>query len=63
MNTVNVFSKVKAEFLRKSGFPFIEQRVNDGKLVYTFIGTPDLVSVITKNFDKNDFYFSKTLNF
>lgn len=63
MNVVNVLDKDKAEFLRKSGFPFIEQRVNDGKTVYTFIGTPELVSVITKNFDKNDFYFGKTLNF
>lgn len=63
MNTVNVLSKDKAEYLRKLGFNFIEQRVNDGKSVYNFIGTPDLVDILIKNFEKNDYYFSKTLNF
>lgn len=63
MNVVNVLDKDKAEFLRKAGFNFVEQRVSDDKLVYAFIGTPELVNVLTKNFAKNDFYFSKTLNF
>lgn len=62
-NIVNILDKGKAESLRKLGFHYVEQRVSDNKLVYTFIATPELINIITKNFAKNDFYIGKTLNF
>ncbi|MCM1277030.1 MAG: hypothetical protein NC299_17000 [Lachnospiraceae bacterium] len=54
--------KNKAEILRMLGFRYNEQKV-DNKTLYAFIGTPDLVQVIAKNFAKGDYCISKTMNF
>lgn len=61
--TVNILDKNKAEMLRKLGFHYVEQRLNDQQSVYVFVGTPELTQILNINFSKNDFFIGKTLNF
>lgn len=61
--TINILNKDKAEELRKLGFHYVEQRVNDNKLVYVFINSPKLSEVLNTKFSGKDFYIGKTLNF
>lgn len=61
MKVINVLDKEKALELEAKGFPYIEQRVGEGKFVYVFIENPELVKQMTK-FSKSDFYYGKTLN-
>ncbi len=62
MNIVYFLDKNKAENLKQLGFHYNEQRV-DNKILYAFVGTPELIQVVSKNFIKGDYCFSKTLKF
>ncbi len=62
MNIVYFWDKNKAENLKKLGFHYNKQRV-DGKILYAFVGTPELIQVIAKNFAKGDYCVGKTMNF
>lgn len=62
MNMVYFLDKNKAENLKKIGFCYREQ-VIDNRLLYIFIGTPELIKVIAKDFAKGDYCIGKTMNF
>ncbi len=62
MNIICFLDKNKAENLKKLGFHYNEQNVDD-KVLYAFVGTPELIQVIAKNFAKGDYCINKTMNF
>lgn len=61
MKVINVLNKEKALELGAKGFPYFEQRVGEGKVVYVFLENPELIKQMSK-FSNSDFYYSKTLN-
>lgn len=62
MNVINILDKSKAAELAAMGFHYKEKNVQD-KIVYEFIGTPDLIQTVNGKFSKQDFFVSRTLNF
>lgn len=60
---INVLDKSKADELEIMGFKYTTQRVSDGKQVYVFFNTPELMKILTEKFSKQDYYYGKTLNF
>lgn len=62
MNIIYFLDKNKAENLKLLGFNYNEQTV-DNKILYAFVGTPELIQVIAKNFAKGDYCIGKTMNF
>lgn len=61
MNIINILDRSKADELSALGFNYKEKQVQD-KIVYEFIGTPDLIQTINVKFSKQDFFMSRTLN-
>ena len=61
MNVINILNKSKADELSAMGFNYKEKKVQ-GKTIYEFIGTPDLMKAISGNFSTQDFFMSRTLN-
>lgn len=62
MRVIKVLNKEKALELETMGFYFVKERVGEGKFVYVFLESPELIKQMSK-YSKSDFYFSKTLNF
>lgn len=62
INIIYFLDKNKAENLKTLGFHYNGQRV-DNRTLYAFVGTPELIQVIAKNFAKGDYCISKTMNF
>lgn len=62
MNIIYFLDKNKAENLKALGFHYNEQ-VIDNRTIYAFVGTPELIQTLSKNFAKGDYCVSKTMNF
>ena len=61
MNIINILDKSKADELTALGFKYREKK-SQGKIVYEFVGTPDLIQTINGKFSNQDFFMSRTLN-
>ena len=61
--TINILDKNKAEELRKLGFYYVEQRLNDHQNVYVFVASPKLTQILNTEFSDKDFFIGKNLNF
>lgn len=44
------------------GFLYIEKNI-DGKTVYSFFGNPETMEILNRQFSKNDFFITDTVNF
>ena len=62
MNIINIIEKPKADELLALGFKYKEKKVQD-KIMYEFIGTPELISCLNGKFSKQDYFIKKTFNF
>lgn len=58
---INVISEERADELRTLGFNCSEQKNGDGSAIYQFIATPELLKVLSGQFEKTDFFISKTM--
>lgn len=58
MGTINILSKKKADKLSALGFKYVEQKINYEQIVYSFIDTPEIRKIVSRQFAKNDFYIS-----
>lgn len=58
MGTINFLSKEQADKLYTLGFKYVEQKINSEQIVYTFIDTPEIRKIVSRQFAKNDFYIS-----
>ena len=58
MGTINFLSKEQADKLSTLGFKYVEQKINYEQIVYTFIDTPEIRKIVSRQFAKNDFYIS-----
>ena len=61
MNIINIIDKPKADELLALGFKYKEKKVQD-KIVYEFIGTPELITILNGKFSSRDFFMSRTFN-
>lgn len=61
IGTINILSKEKADTLLSMGFKYTEQKIGDNQVVYSFIDTPEIRTVVSCQFAKNEFYISKTV--
>lgn len=61
MNIINIIEKPKADELLALGFKYKEKKVQD-KIVYEFIGTPELISCLSGKFSKQDYFMSRTFS-
>ncbi len=59
--TINFFDPDKAAALGAMGFLYHEQRAGDGKNIYVFVETPELIKVLSEKFSKHDFYYDRNL--
>lgn len=62
MGEVYIMDKQKADELVAKGFKYMARKV-DGKEVYVFIQTKELMKEISAKFDKGSFTVSKTVKF
>ena len=62
MGEIYILDKTKADHLRSLGFKYITRQM-DGKEVYVFIQTKELMNEITTKFDSTSFAASKTVKF
>ena len=58
MGTINFLSKEQANKLSALGFKYVEQKINYEQIVYSFIDTPEIRKIVSRQFAKNDFYIS-----
>ena len=58
MGTINFLSKEQADNLSTLGFKYVEQKINYEQIVYSFIDTPEIRKIVSRQFAKNDFYIS-----
>lgn len=58
MGTINFLSKEQADKLSALGFKYVEQKINYEQIVYSFIDTPEMRKIVSRQFAKNDFYIS-----
>ena len=61
MNIINIIEKPKADELLALGFKYKEKKVQD-KIVYKFIGTPELIACLNGKFSKQDYFMSRTFS-
>lgn len=61
MKIINIVDKYKADKLLSAGFQYKQKKVQE-KIIYEFIGTPDLIRYLNDKFSKQDFFISRTLN-
>lgn len=61
MNIVNIIEKPKADELSALGFKYKEKKVQD-KIIYEFIGTPELIACLNGKFSKQDYFMSRTFS-
>lgn len=61
MKIINIIDKSKADTLLSAGFQYRQKKVQE-KIIYEFIGTPDLIRYLNGKFSKQDFFISRTLN-
>ena len=57
---VNVINAEKADQLVKLGFHCTIQKMND-KFVYQFVASPKLMTELSGQFERTDFFLSKTM--
>ena len=58
MGTINFLSKEQADKLSALGFKYVEKKINYEQIVYSFIDTPEIRKIVSRQFAKNDFYIS-----
>ena len=58
MGTINFISKEQADKLSALGFKYVEQKINSEQIAYSFIDTPEIRKIVSRQFAKNDFYIS-----
>ena len=58
MGTINFLSKEQADKLSTLGFKYVEQKINYEQIVYSFIDTPEIRKIVSRQFAKDDFYIS-----
>ena len=58
MGIINFLSKEQADKLSALGFKYVEQKINSEQIVYSFIDTPEIRKIVSRQFAKNDFYIS-----
>ena len=61
LNTVNILDKEKADILSAKGFKYTAQRINDSQSVYVFYASDELMKELHGQFDKQDYFISKTI--
>lgn len=61
MGTINLLSKEKADIIASLGYSYIEHKINDKQIIYSFIDTPKIRKLISSYFANNEFYVSKTV--
>lgn len=61
MGTINILSKEKADMISVFGFKYIPHKINSEQTVYSFIDTPEIRKVISKEFSKNDFFVENSV--
>ena len=57
MGTINFLSKEQADKLSALSFKYVEQKINSEQIVYSFIDTPEIRKIVSRQFAKNDFFF------
>lgn len=62
MKLVKIFDIKKANRLLSSGFQYTTEIFN-GKTIFVFIATDELLKNIQSNFANNEFFVDRTLNF
>ncbi len=62
MNLIKVLNPDRANELMQSGFKYTTENFN-GKTIYVFIMSDDLMSFVHKSFAKDDFFIDRTMNF
>lgn len=63
IGTINILSKEKADILLSLGFKYVKQNINAGQEIYSFIDTPEIRKLVSCQFEKKDFYITKTVCF
>ena len=58
MGTINFLSKEQADKLSVLGFKYVKREINSEQIVYSFIDTPEIRKIVSRQFAKNDFYIS-----
>ena len=58
---VNIINAEKADELVKLGFHCTIQKMNDDKIVYQFVASPKLMTELSGQFERTDFFLSKTM--
>ena len=61
MNIINIIEKPKADMLLALGFKYKEKGVQD-KIIYEFIGTPELIACLNSKFSARDYFVSRTFS-
>ena len=61
IGTINILSKEKADTISALGFKYTPHKINAEQTVYSFVDTPEIRKVITKEFSNKDFYVDKTV--
>lgn len=61
MNIINIIEKPKADELLALGFKYKEKKVQD-KIVYEFVGTPELIACLNGKFSNRDYFISRTFS-
>lgn len=62
MRFIKVLNPSKAKQLESLGFKYTLEKFN-GKDLFVFHVTDELVKQVQSNFSKNDFFIDKTMNF
>lgn len=62
MRIIKFVDKEKANWLSAQGFICTEEAI-DGKIVYSFFESPDLMKAIYGKFSSTDFFISDTIKF
>lgn len=58
---VNVINAERADQLVKLGFHCTIQKINGDKFVYQFVASPKLMTELSGQFERTDFFLSKTM--
>ncbi|WP_143322773.1 hypothetical protein [Clostridium sp. HBUAS56010] len=61
-NLIKVFNQEKADELSSLGFKYVIETVN-GKSVYSFFVSEEIINYINSKFDKKDFFLNNKLTF
>lgn len=58
---INVLNKEKADELIKLGFHCTEHRLNDNQSAYSFFASPNLMKLLSSQFERTDFFVGNSL--